>query len=122
MSKNPPPKKKYSLPEYVYPLGVRFQVIPLKELDEEQQILGETDVNSRKIKVVDSTDTGKRWSTTYHEYLHATLGLIGVDDVLEDLCEGLEEVIVRAIETSTEQFMLAHGEAWLDALRSQREE
>ena len=121
MSK-PMKKKKYQLPENMFPLGVRFRVNWLPEIEGEQQVLGETDVNARLITVVNTADTGRRWSTTYHEYTHAVLGLIGVDDVLEEACEGLEEVIVRAIETATEQFLLAHGEAWLEALKAQKEE
>lgn len=119
-------KPKATLPDYVHPLGVRFTVTMLPAIADGEEdpdvVMGDTSVDRKRIRIVDTQDSGRRWSTLYHEYIHATLGLIGVDDALVALGDEMEEILVRAIETSTEQFLLAHGDVWLEALKSQREE
>ena len=116
---------KQLLPDYVHPLGVRFSVtvLPIIEGDVETEVvMGDTNVDLKRIRVVDSQDSGRRWSTLYHEYLHASFGLVGIDDALESVSDSFEEMIVRAVETTTEQFLLVHGDKWLEALRAQRDE
>ena len=123
MSKPKSSPRKQQLPDYVFPLGVRFNVQVASDLTEEEDeytVMGDTNVDLKRIRVVDSQDSGRRWSTLYHEYLHATLGLVGLDDMLSEYNEHLEETLVRTIETTTEQFLLAHGTEWLEALRSQK--
>lgn len=123
MSKPTKPNKK-SLPDYVFPLGVRFTVVPLatipdEELGDNDMTFGDMSLDRKRIRVVDTQDSGRRWSTLYHEYVHATFGLVGIDDALDGV-DGLEEIIVRAVETTTEQFLLAHGDQWMEALRAQK--
>ncbi len=116
---------KRNLPEYVHPLGVRFQVgiIPEGETDDHGDLLqGDTNVDTKRIRVTAEKDSGRKWSTLYHEYMHAAFGLIGIDDALLLMGEGFEEMIVRTVETATEQFMLAHGSQYLSAIASQKGE
>lgn len=118
-------KPDLNLPDYVHPFGVQFRVESVPTIPDEEMgddvVMGEMSLSLKRIKVVSRDDFGRRWSTLYHEYLHAVFGLIGIDDALEvSGTESLEEIIVRAVETATEQFMLQHGEKWLRALDSQK--
>ena len=107
---------KLPLPAHVSPLGVRFQVQVLDDVDEEGSV-GETAAELRLIKVASAQDTRRRWTTLLHEYIHATLDVVGVASVID---EQLEEVIVQSLEHSLEQFLLAHGTDLLKALEVQK--
>ena len=106
---------KLALPSHVHPLGVRFQVDIVETVDETGAV-GETAAELRRIKIGAGQDTRRRWTTLLHEYLHATLDIVGAASVLDD---DLEEVIVQSLEHSLEQFFRAHGKDFLKALEVQ---
>ncbi len=112
-------ESKSPLPEYVHPLGVRFQVQLVELIDEkssdEEPTWGETDGFSRRIKIFADQDTRRRWTTLLHEYIHATLYTIGAP-----LSDDIEEMVVQSLEHSIEQFLLAHGDQFLKALEVQK--
>lgn len=124
MSKQAKPDK-LTLPDYVHPLGVRFSVgiIPDGEADENGDLLqGDTNVDLKRIRITGEKDSGRRWCTLHHEFIHAAFGLVGIDDALLAISDEMEEMIVRTVETATEQFMLVHGAQYLSSLDSQRED
>lgn len=104
---------KLPLPDHVYPLGIRHQVFVVASIDDEGSV-GECQTTSRTIKIADSQDTRRRWTTLLHEYMHATLAVSGVQ-----VSEEIEEVIVVSLEHSLEQFMSAHGREFIAALEVQ---
>lgn len=109
-------KTKLSLPEYVYPLGIRYQVQLVDQVDDEESA-GETASERRIIKIASNQDTRRRWTTLLHEYLHATISVVGLHG---QLSEAVEEVLVQSMEHSLEQFFLAHGVEFLKALEVQK--
>lgn len=111
-----PKKSDLTLPEYVHPLGIRFQVRLVDQVDEEGSA-GETDGDKRTIKIAQFQDKKRRWSTLLHEYIHATFVVNGIGSIGD---EDLEEIVVQSLEHSIEQFMMAHGDKYLAALAVQK--
>jgi hypothetical protein len=107
---------KNNIPDRVTVLGISYQVQLVPKIDPEESA-GETNSESRIIKVADYQDTRRRWTTLLHEYLHATLAVVGVSSVLDS---ELEEVIVQSMEHSLEQFLLEHGRDVLRALEAMK--
>jgi hypothetical protein len=106
-SKNP-------LPSHVNPLGIQFQVQLVDQIDEDGSS-GEMSGIFRIIKVWNGQDSRRQWTTLLHEYVHATLDVMGAGSILEP---DVEEMIVQSLEHSMEQFLLAHGKQILKALES----
>lgn len=104
------------LPTHISALGIPFQVQLVEDIDGESS--GVTLPDYRIIKVLDSQDTRRRWTTLLHEYFHAVLDINGVANGLND--DPMEEVIVQTMEHAVEQFMLAHGTEFLRALSVQK--
>lgn len=113
-----PRKMDLSLPEYVHPLGVQYRAQLVDVVDDEGSS-GETIGELRLIKIAESQDTRRRWTTLLHEYMHAVLDVNGVASVLSD---ELEEIIVQSLEHGLEMFLLAHGPKLLSALSVQKED
>lgn len=113
-------KQKLPLPDKVSVLGIPYQVRLVSEIDlvaeDEERTWGETDSCLRLIKIDDTQDTRRRWTTLLHEYIHATLYVNGVSGQISD---ELEEVIVQSLEHSLEQFLLSHGKDIAKALEVQ---
>ncbi len=115
---SPKQQKSSELPTHVRALGVPFRVEVVDGIDDEGSV-GETSGELRLIRIHRDQDSRRRWTTLLHEYMHATLDTIGIANTLD---EALEEVIVQSLEHAIEQFMLAHGQQFLVALSSQKEE
>lgn len=113
-------KKKLdlSLPSHVTALGIPFQVQVVDVIDDEGSV-GETSGEHRIIKIGAGQDSRRRWTTLWHEHIHAVLDVNGVGAILP---EGLEEVIVQSLEHAQEQFLLAHGDKLLAALAVQKQD
>lgn len=105
-----------ALPEHVTPLGIQFQVQVVEHVDDEGSA-GETAPSHRIIKIASDQDTRRRWTTLLHEYMHATLDVVGVNATLP---EGIEEVIVQSLEHALEQFLILHGDKLMAALQVQK--
>lgn len=119
--KNP----KTVLPDRVLVLGVPYQV-QLRELvcsddAEPGDTAGMQEGETRRIVVYSGLDSRRRWTTLLHEYMHATLYVVGLAGQ-DCFTEGTEEVVVQSLEHSLEQFLLAHGEQFLAALAVQKED
>jgi len=116
MSKN----TKLPLPSHIHALGVPYQVELVDVIDEVTDDMeptwGDTTNISRRIRVAAFLDTRRRWSTLWHETLHATLYTIGAQ-----LSDDVEEMIVQSIEHATEQFMREHGASYLKALDTEKD-
>jgi hypothetical protein len=114
---------KLALPSHVYPLGIPFQVQVVDVIDEDaeegEDDDGSTELTKRIIKIHSAQDTRRRWTTLLHEYMHATLNIVGAVGG-PGIIEFAEEVIVQSLEHSLEQFLLAHGKEMLKALEVQR--
>jgi hypothetical protein len=108
--------KKLALPEEIFPLGVKFRVEVVNRIDDEGSV-GETVGDLRLIRIDAQQDSRRRWTTLLHEYIHATLHIVGIGNEMD---VQVEEVIVQSLEHSLEQFMMAHGETFLKSLESQK--
>lgn len=108
-----------TLPDYVRVLGVRFRVKMEESLSEvgaeDEPIWGDTVGFTRRIRINSTQDTRRQWTTLLHEYFHAVLYVIGAD-----LGDEVEEMVVQSLEHATEQFMLQHGKAFLQAMEVQK--
>lgn len=109
-------KTKVPLPDRVTVLGIPFRVEVVDEVDDEESA-GECVGELRLIRIADSQDTRRRWTTLLHEYMHATLWTVGASSGLPDWAE---EMIVQSLEHSLELFMLDHGRDFLKALDVER--
>jgi hypothetical protein len=111
--------KKLPLPDRIMVLGVPFQVEMIDCLetvpDDEEPTWGDTEGFKRRIRINSQQDTRRQWTTLYHEFLHAALYVIG-----SNLGDEVEEMVVQSLEHATEQFMLAHGEMFVEALQVQK--
>lgn len=117
-------KRDLSLPEYVHPLGTRYQVLLSPEIEtildaEQERTWGTTTGSMRRIEIDSTQDAGRLWSTLFHEYLH---GVFYESGICTALPEGLEEIIVHTVETATRQFMLQHGSRYLESMSAQQED
>lgn len=111
--------KKLPLPDHVLVLGVPYQVEMAESLgaaeEDEEPTWGDTVGFSRRIRINGNQDTRRQWTTLLHEYMHATLYVIGAN-----LGDEVEEMVVQSLEHSIEQFMLQHGEQLVKALEVQK--
>ncbi len=107
---------KVPFPDRVYPLGIAFQVQVVDQVDDDLSD-GETNGSSRIIKIGAHQYTRRRWTTLWHEYIHATFEVTGIGSVLDD---EMEEIIACSLEHAFEQFILSHGTEVLKALEVQK--
>lgn len=110
-------QSKIPFPTEVFPLGVKFRVEVVDSIDGDDEAFGETAGDLRQIRITSDQDTRRRWTTLLHEYLHATLHVVGVANEMDIQ---LEEVIVQSLEHSLEQFLILNGEAFIRALEVQK--
>ena len=113
-------RKSNSIPDHISVLGVPFRVELAAALDEAtddevEPTWGDTVGFNRRIRINSHQDTRRQWTTLLHEYMHATLYVIGAQ-----LDDDVEEMIVQSLEHSIEQFMLNHGEPFVRALEVQK--
>lgn len=93
-----------SMPSQLQVLGIPFKV-ELVKFDDENQF-GEMHGMFRKIQINQDLDSRRQWSTLLHEYVHATLYVMGAASVLE---HGLEECITQSLEHGIEQLLQQVG-------------
>jgi hypothetical protein len=93
-----------SLPETIQVLGVPFR-IELVEFEEEGQC-GECHGLLRVIKISSALDTKRQWTTLVHEFIHATLFIMGAATEISD---SMEECIAQSLEHSIEQLIRQVG-------------
>lgn len=108
--------RKLPLPDQILVLGVPFRVQVVDTVDAEGSV-GETAGELRLIKIADSQDTRRQWTTLLHEFFHATLDVMGASSILDP---DVEEMIVQSLEHSMEQFLLSHGDSFMRALDVQK--
>jgi len=99
-----------SLPESIQVLGVPFR-IELVEFDEEGQC-GECHGLLRTIKISSALDSKRQWTTLVHEFVHASLFIMGAGTEIPD---PIEECIAQTMEHSIEQLIKQVGPQLLDS-------
>lgn len=104
-------QKKPNIPDHILVLGVKFRVELVDSIDE--GAAGETLGDMRIIRLCNDQDTRRLWTTLFHEFTHAVLHVIGYGNESDDQ---IEEMIVQSLEHAVEQFMRAHGVAYLKSL------
>lgn len=105
---------KYPLPEKISVLGVPFRV-ELAALSTDEILYGDMLGSIRRIRVDKEQDTRRQWTTLLHEFLHASLYVIGAG-----LSDEVEEMVVQSLEHSLEQFLKVHGRAFLAAIEEEQ--
>ncbi len=104
--------QKAKLPHSLRCLGVKFRV-ELVDSDKLDGNLGVTDGELRVIRIDNAQDTRRQWTTLIHEYVHATLHVVGLANKLNDESE---EVVAQSLEHSMEQLLIQCGPQILESL------
>lgn len=101
-------------PKKIPVLGVPFRVELVAGLEDEgEKVDGLTLVDKRIIRICADQDYRRRWTTLYHEFIHAVLGITGVSSVIP---EEVEEIIAQSSEHANEMLMREVGSHYIGAL------
>lgn len=103
-------------PKHIHVLGVKFRVELVEEVDDTES-LGSTHGETRMIRISSALDSRRRWTTLWHEVVHACFHVIGFGNESDSM---LEEILVQSLEHTLEQFMLQHGPEYLASLEGMK--
>ena len=104
-----------SFPRKINVMGIPFRGELVAHLTSDgEKVDGETIGDLRLIRVCSNQDLRRKWTTLYHEYIHAALHVVGLGNVLG---EEIEEVIAQTLEHANEIFNKEHGDQYLSALK-----
>jgi len=89
-------------------------MVPPKE-----DCVGETHGDTHLIEIDNSLNSARQWRILLHEYVHATLYINGLGNVLDG---DVEEVIAQSLEYSITQFIHKYGIQFKEAVEGDRHE
>lgn len=110
----------HKLPSHLMVLGERFRVELVPNLHSgEDKVHGETVGDYRRIRICADLDIRRQFQTLLHEFVHATLHVMGASNYLDD---NIEESIAQSLEYAMSQLLRQHGSVLADLFNNEQEE